>query len=66
MTTYGALESLENILSMEACNSMVSLNFGVVVNPIFRMLPFQIQSEGGVGLVKLVTALVLLSLKSGV
>ena len=44
-------------MSMEACNSLVYLKFGVLVWPIFTMLPLQKQIEGGVVLGHLTTSL---------
>ena len=49
----GPLESLDNLLSMEVWNSLVSLKFGVLVCPMFPILPLQIQKNGGVGLVQI-------------
>ena len=62
----GPLESLDNLLSMGACNSLVSLKFGLVVYPIFPIIPSQIKTEGVFGLVQLATALVPLPLASEV
>ena len=50
---------------MKVCNSLLSIKYGVVVYPIFLMLPLQMQSEDGVGLGKLSTSLVPLTLESG-
>ena len=50
LLTDGTLEPLENIISMQACNSLVSLKFGVLFYPIFPMLSFQLHTEDGVGL----------------
>ena len=66
LTTDGELESFGKILSMEVFNSLLSLKFGVIVCPIFTILPFRIQTEGEVGLVHIATSLVPLPLVSGV
>ena len=47
---------------MEAFNLLFSLKFGVVVYRTFPMLPFQLKTEVGVGIVQIATALVPLSL----
>ena len=66
LLTDGKIESLVNILSIGAFNSLEFLNFVVVVCHIYPMLPFQIQPGGGVGLVQLSTALIPLLLGCGV
>ena len=60
----GKIESLVNILSMGALNSLDSLKFGAVVCHIFPMIPFRMQPEGGVGL-QLPTSLIPLLLGAG-
>ena len=61
----GKIESLVNVLSMEAFNSLDLLKIWVVVFRIVSMLPFQMQPEGGVGL-KLPTTLITPLLGAGV